>query len=68
MRVLVAEDRATMRDLVCKMLQKLGYEVVSVEDGQDADADRNRHSKYGGATRFAGGVQEDSTAPKPLIR
>ena len=37
MRVLVAEDSVSMRELVCKMLEKLGYtQIEAVEDGAQA--------------------------------
>jgi class 3 adenylate cyclase len=35
-RLLLADDDAPNRDLLCRRLQKLGYEVVAVQNGSDA--------------------------------
>jgi adenylate cyclase len=35
-RLLLADDDAPNRDLLCRRLQKLGYEVVAVQNGRDA--------------------------------
>jgi len=35
-RLLLADDDAPNRDLLCRRLQKLGYEVVAVPNGRDA--------------------------------
>lgn len=38
MKILVVEDEAPIRDLICINLEMAGYEVLSVEDGLEAKA------------------------------
>jgi len=43
--ILVVEDEPVVRDLICKMLQSLGYEVQSCSNGQEALA-ANQSKKF----------------------
>jgi len=45
MKILVAEDDRDARDLLCWLLQKLGYEVVAAENGKEA-WELFRHARF----------------------
>ncbi len=40
MKLLLAEDEKRMNRALCEILRQEGYEVVSVENGEDALAER----------------------------
>jgi two-component system cell cycle response regulator DivK len=35
-RVLIAEDRPSCRELICAIVEALGYEIMEAEDGKEA--------------------------------
>jgi len=50
-KILVVEDNEMNRDMLCRRLEKAGYEIVSAQNGEEALLKAEEHRNEGLATQ-----------------